>query len=297
MADPTTCEAGRADVHCAAVSEERFTLKTADNLELRGRHWPVQDAIGNVALVHGFFEHTGRWSHVARAMNEAGISLWGIDLRGHGESEGPRGDTPSYQHMLEDLDAYFEHVEGSGGPMVAYGHSFGGGLLLNWLLKRERELPGALATSPWLRLTRPPNVFLRTFSRLAHKVAPHVQVKVGIRKGALSKNPDIHERYVSDPLVHRYMSPMVAESAIAEGEWSIANAARLRTNTWLSHGLDDEVTDPRGTAAFAGAAPDEHLVFSERPDMRHEMHNELEQDEFIAAVVEYARARLEMAKG
>ena len=44
-----------------------------------------------VCLVHGLGEHTGRYAHVAAALNDAGYAVLGVDLRGHGKSGGPRG--------------------------------------------------------------------------------------------------------------------------------------------------------------------------------------------------------------
>ena len=55
-----------------------------------------------VCLVHGLGEHTGRYEHVGRALNEAGYSLFGFDLRGHGQTGGPRGHFPSLDVILQD---------------------------------------------------------------------------------------------------------------------------------------------------------------------------------------------------
>ena len=56
-----------------------------------------------VCLVHGLGEHSGRYAHVAAALNDAGYALLGFDLRGHGKSGGPRGHTPSYEALMDDI--------------------------------------------------------------------------------------------------------------------------------------------------------------------------------------------------
>ena len=44
-----------------------------------------------IALVHGLGEHVGRYSHVGKALTDAGYVLVGFDLRGHGKTVSPRG--------------------------------------------------------------------------------------------------------------------------------------------------------------------------------------------------------------
>jgi len=42
-----------------------------------------------VVLAHGAGEHSGRYGHVAKALTEHGYSVWALDHRGHGHSDGP----------------------------------------------------------------------------------------------------------------------------------------------------------------------------------------------------------------
>ena len=59
---------------------------------------------GAVALVHGLGEHSGRYERLAGRFTDAGFAVWAIDLRGHGQSPGARGDT-RFAPALEDIDA------------------------------------------------------------------------------------------------------------------------------------------------------------------------------------------------
>ena len=54
-----------------------------------------------VCLVHGLGEHSGRYAHLATALTGAGYALLAFDLRGHGQSGGPRGHAPFYEVLLE----------------------------------------------------------------------------------------------------------------------------------------------------------------------------------------------------
>ncbi len=43
-----------------------------------------------------------------------------------------------------------------GVPVFIYGHSLGGGMVLDYLLRRKPEITGAIVTSPWLKLSFEP---------------------------------------------------------------------------------------------------------------------------------------------
>src|SRR3972149_11816434 len=80
------------------------TLMTQDGLALHLTRWePDASSRAVVYLIHGLGDHSGRYMHVARALNEARISCLAIDLRGHGKSGGARGHTPSLERLLDDL--------------------------------------------------------------------------------------------------------------------------------------------------------------------------------------------------
>jgi len=77
-------------------------LKTKDGLDLFTQRWTVSDPKALVLHHHGFNDHSGRSPHVARALNDAGYSLYGFDWRGQGRSGGARGHTPDYETPLDD---------------------------------------------------------------------------------------------------------------------------------------------------------------------------------------------------
>ena len=113
---------------------EAMQYTTDDDLRLKGKVWlPKSTPSGVVCLIHGFGEHIDRYEHVAKSMNDAGLALCGIDLRGHGMSEGKRGHTPSFDHLMRDIDQYIKGTRTAypGLPIHLYGHSMGGNLAYN----------------------------------------------------------------------------------------------------------------------------------------------------------------------
>ena len=159
-----------------------FSLTSKDGTELFGRHWAVENPKAVMALVHGFGEHCGRYDHMASYLNAQGIAVVAADMRGHGKSAGKRGVVSAYDNFHEDLDALLTETRRlyTNTPLTLYGHSMGGGIVLDHGSKQTNALP-IIASAPLITLTDPIPKALRAFAKLMGKVLP---------KGALAQPID-----------------------------------------------------------------------------------------------------------
>ena len=142
------------------MRNEEFDIIATDGKRLFGRSsHPANQVQGVVCLVHGLGEHIGRWQHVAELFCKAQIAFFGIDLRGHGKSQGIRGHAKSLDQLLDDIEdllkvARSEYIDL---PIILYGHSMGGNLVANFIQKRRTsEIQGVVLTSAWLKLAVTP---------------------------------------------------------------------------------------------------------------------------------------------
>src|SRR4051812_29822385 len=125
-----------------------------------------------VVVTHGLGEHSGRYAHVATALAGRGLRMWGYDVRGHGRSDGRRGDARRYEGLLEDLGLVFTEAARHGRPIFLMGHSMGAQISLNFLLSRPVECRGAVIASPWLRLAFTPPFWRRALAGAAARIFP-----------------------------------------------------------------------------------------------------------------------------
>ena len=65
------------------------------------RRWELADASANLLLVHGLYEHSGRWDHVGSYFAARGYDVTMFDLRGHGETSGPVLDTTPFSLFVD----------------------------------------------------------------------------------------------------------------------------------------------------------------------------------------------------
>ncbi|WP_420962673.1 alpha/beta fold hydrolase [Brucella sp. IR073] len=108
-------------------------------------------ARGVVHINHGLAEHSARYARFAEKLGQAGFHVYAHDHRGHGETTAPdapqgmfasRGGT---QKVIADVAAVNAHIRAAnpGLPVVLFGHSMGGLIALNYVLKHPRTIDAA----------------------------------------------------------------------------------------------------------------------------------------------------------
>jgi acylglycerol lipase len=103
-------------------------LLTSDDVTLFLRKWepksetPRQPA---VLILHGITAYSGPYTMIAEPLSERGFPVYGLDLRGHGLSDGNRGDCPSKARFVKDLCEAIEFVNEQHENVILLGHSLG----------------------------------------------------------------------------------------------------------------------------------------------------------------------------
>ncbi|CAL8900572.1 hypothetical protein BPJM79_30262 [Bacillus pumilus] len=108
--------------------------------------------VANVILIHGGGAHSlAGYEHIADTLqHDFHVNTFLIDLRGHGQSEGKKGDTPSVTDVWHDISQFVDTVKQQHkGAVYLCGHSSGAGLLLNYLSwPKKREVDGYFFIAP-----------------------------------------------------------------------------------------------------------------------------------------------------
>jgi alpha-beta hydrolase superfamily lysophospholipase len=267
-----------------------FTRQASDGLPLYFQGWEPEGQPKAIAcLVHGLGEHSGRYAHVGAALTEAGYALLGFDLRGHGRSGGKRGHTPSFETLMDDIGRLLGEAGAryAGQPRFLYGHSLGGGLALNYVLRRRPQIKGVIATSPWLRLSYTPSAAKVRAARIMNRLSPGFTQSSGLNAKDLSHDPEVVRAYEGDPLVHDRISARLAMAMLDAGEWAIAHAAEFPPiPLLLVHGTGDRITSAQATQAFAAKVPGE-CTLKLWEGLYHETHNEPEKREVLGYTIRW----------
>ena len=80
----------------------------------------------SVLILHGITGYSGPYGPmVAEQLSSGGVDVFGLDLRGHGLSDGRRGDYPSAEMLASDLRETISVVRAKSKRLVVMGHSLG----------------------------------------------------------------------------------------------------------------------------------------------------------------------------
>jgi alpha-beta hydrolase superfamily lysophospholipase len=266
---------------------------TKDGLKIFAREWrPEKTPVAAVSLVHGLGEHSGRYEHVARMFNQAGITLMAFDLRGHGRSEGIRGHFPSYDIVMDDITQLLEQTRQNnpGVPLFLYGHSLGGSLVLNFGLTRTYPLSGIIATSPGLAAGTPVSPLTMTAGKLLYSLLPTMTLPNGLDLNGLSQDPEVKKVYLADPLVHSKISARLGMDLLNKGPWIIAHASEFRYPLLLLQGGADVIANPRTNRELAEKMGNK-VTFQWFEGKYHELHNEPGKEEMVAGIITWMKTR------
>jgi alpha-beta hydrolase superfamily lysophospholipase len=258
------------------------SLRTPDGIELHTQRWTVADGTprrGSVLLVHGLGEHSGRYAHVAAALNEIGLDVTAYDQRGHGRSGGPRGGLPHSEALVDDLRQVFDALateDPAWAPPFLLGHSMGGAIAARAATAGLVTPRGLILTSPALAATLSP--VQRAMALVARRLIPNRPVANGLPIDVLSHDPAIVAAYKADPAVHDRISARLFDAIIAAGAAARTDASRLRVPTLGLIAGRDRFVDAAGSRAFFAALPKGVGTLHVYDDLYHEVFNEREPD-------------------
>ena len=268
------------------IAEKYFQSK--DGLQLYYKVRTIKNPKALICVIHGFGEHINRYTYLGDFFNIHGYNVVGMDVRGHGRSEGKRGHAPSYESYLEDMDQFIATAqkEFPGLPVVLWGHSMGGNFVLHYLISRKPNFPCAVVTGPLIKLAFQPKPHLLFLGKIMRRIFPAFTQSTKLIADNISCDPKVVEAYKKDPLVH--------DLASASGSLGLLDAAArldafngaISTPLLIMHGSKDLLTLPEAGKSFAGRVTSQvtHKMWE---GLSHEIHNEPQKNQVLQYALEW----------
>ncbi len=273
------------------VHEEDF-WKAPDGTQRYVQTWlPEESPKAAIQFVHGLGEHMGRYEHMAQFFTDHGYAMTGFDLRGHGKSEGVRGDATSFDTACKEIEARVAAAKGrfAGLPLFVYGHSLGGALVLYYGLRSNPAVDGIVASAPGLATTKPVSGATILLARVLRKLAPSMQINNGLEVAAISRDEEVVHKYQTDPLVHPKIAARFGADLIEKGQW-IQTQDSFPVPLLLIQGGADRIVNPQINREFAKRLKGD-VTLKVFDGLYHEPHNEPEQLEVFQTVLDWMDTR------
>lgn len=288
------------------------------NLLVRKSHEPAR---GVVHVCHGFAEHTARYGCFADALAAAGFHTYAHDHRGHGATRAPDapqgrfGESGGGEKVLDDVDAVHERIAADhpGLPLIIFGHSMGGLITLNAVMRRSEHLAGAavwnanfttgllgqaaLAVLAWEKFRLGSDAASRMLPRLTFQAWGKAVPGHTTMFDWLSRDPAEVRKYIDDPLcgwdasvsMWRDVTGFVFHGA---DDRNLASIRKSLPFNLVGGGADPATENGKAVTALAkrlSANGFSNLKTTIYPDTRHESLNEVNRNMIMADFVAWAK--------
>ncbi len=270
-----------------------YSLESQDHVPLFGQSWtPGGTPRAVINLVHGFKDHSSRFEKWAIRFTENGYGVIALDLRGHGRSGGRRGNAPGFKSYLKDVEVLRSQAMTlfDGVPHVLYGHSLGGNIVANYLITGDLQPEAAVITSPWFSLASGLPLFKKIMAHTVRYVLPGLLVRSELESEGLSRNREVVETYLRDPLVHNSILPRLYFEIEDSGLKASRSIYKINVPLLVMHGTDDRITSIKLTRNFVMNAGN-RTTYKEWPGGYHELHNDIIEQEVFGFILNWLNQR------
>ena len=280
-----------------AVQASNIEVRFERGAQLPARAWCADHPRALIAILHGLGEHGGRYAALASDLVRARFTVVALDLPGHGEANGPRGDIPSWTMVRDKIvPLLFTASRGLPGqplelPHVLFGHSMGGVMALDFALAHPKEILAVVASAPGLKTTIPPWWKL-ALANVARSAAPAAGFPHGLDESGMSRDPEVLAWRKADRLMHDKISPRLYFAFEEARQRVMRDARQLKVPTLLQHGAADRVVDPHGSLEFVAAAPHDLCRLITYRDAYHEIFNDPARPEAVRDLIGWLDAVL-----
>jgi alpha-beta hydrolase superfamily lysophospholipase len=245
-----------------------------------------------VAICHGFNAHSGYYQWAADQFTAKGLTVYAVDLRGRGRSDGERFYVETVDDYVADVDAMIAtaRARDAGRKVFLLGHSAGGVVSVTYALDHGSQIAG-LICADFAYQVPAPDFAIAALKGLAH-VVPHSKAFT-LKNADFSRDSARIAAMNADPLIAGETQPFQTMSALAHADERLKRSfSQVKVPVFIVHGAADRVTKPSGSREFyehAGSADKTLRIYEDR---FHDMLNDFGREEVMADFQAWIDARI-----
>ncbi len=251
---------------------------------------PHDPARAVVVIVHGIHEHSARYAHVGRRLAAAGYAVYAADHRGHGRSDGQRGNIERMSFLTNDLDSFVRFAAGRHPdlPIFMVGHSLGGLIALHYVTEqRTTRVRGLVVSGPAVQVMAG-STLQRRLARVLSALVPNLGVAAIDAAQKISRDPEVVRAYQDDPLVYRgKIKARTGAEILATIESLPARLPSLSIPLLILHGSDDRICALAGSTLVHDRVSSLDKTLRRYLGLYHEVFNEPEREAILADLISW----------
>jgi alpha-beta hydrolase superfamily lysophospholipase len=250
---------------------------------------------GAVVICHGFGEHDGSYGELTETLGRAGYAGAVYTQRGHGDlPDKQKGVISGYKAFLDDLAASIAAAREAypSVPVMLYGHSMGGNIVTNYLLRRGQQgIACAVLESPWFGLYKKPNAVLTAAAKGLGAVSLNFAIINELTISDITSDPEKIEWIENDPLYHNRISMRMLSGILKGCAFAKKYASRLTVPVFIAFAENERVVSNAAILQFAGTAAAGTAVTLRGYESCHAIHNDVKRGVFHKDMIAFLDAQ------
>ena len=254
-------------------------FKGINGLKIYYQAWIPGTPKAVIQLVHGGFEHSGRYQSVVNELVPENYAIFADDHRGHGKSEGLRNYVGSFDHFIEDEKIFSEIIKEQypNLPLYMLGHSLGSFIAIYFTRKYETLLDGLILSGTGTDPGQETSGFLKLLAKAFSKIAPKMKFNPRLDAKFLSHDPAVVRLYKNDPLVNAdKISARLSYEMLKNFENFKTFIGGFKLSLLVQCGSDDKLIRGAENLNELFTMPDKTIKIYE--GLYHEVYNEIEEE-------------------
>jgi lysophospholipase len=280
----------------AQMASKTGFVKSTDQTPLFFRHYFTKESQGTIFVVHGFAEHSGRYTHVVERLIKENFEVFAVDLRGHGYSEGSREDIEDFRYYEDDMISGLTYAlshRTNCRKFFVIAHSMGALIALRVVTRRSLPLDGMVLSCPLINLAIPMPTWKKWMALSVATLLPKTKLKSNIKGCQLSSDQVMASAYDTDPLINKNLSARTFWQIFKNCQGLDTIARNINLAFFMQVGGKDSVVDVDATKRWFGYVNCRRVDATMKvyPKLLHEIYNELDRQLPIEDAVSWLKNR------
>jgi len=154
------------------------------------------------------------------------------------------------------------------------GHSMGGMIASYYLIDHQADFKGAVISAPAIKVSETITSTTVLLGKLLSRLAPGMGL-LGLDASLISRDPQVVNAYVNDPLVFHAKTPARLAAEMLKGLLRVnAEVGKIKLPFIVLQGSEDKLIDPRGAQVLYDGASSTDKTIKVYEGLYHEVFNE-----------------------